>query len=66
MPAYDYKCKECESVITITHSINEPAREHEAHTDDNGGPCDGPLKRLIATGTGFTFEGGTPTPRHYN
>ena len=49
MPAYDYKCKDCNSIVTVVKSISAP------HPENHDG-CGGTLTRLF-TSIGVTFNG---------
>jgi len=61
MPVYLYKCESCGDELEIQHSIKDDAVDRYTHRDG----CDGPLKRLIAGGTSFTWPGGAPTSKTY-
>jgi predicted nucleic acid-binding Zn ribbon protein len=67
MPYYDYKCNECEEELEIQHSIKDDAIEHRTHIKRGGygEKCHGKLTRLISKSTGFTFTGGSPTPKFH-
>jgi len=67
MPVYVYECKTCGEELEIEHSIKEDALKSHPHRDDYlDRDCNGPLKRLIAGGTSFTWPGGAPTPKNYS
>lgn len=51
MPAYDYRCDDCQLTFEYTHSMHDAALKECPH-------CKGErVKRLISTGSGIIFKG---------
>ena len=50
MPTYEYKCLECNHIFEVFQTMNaEPVKECPK--------CNGPVKRLIGSGSGPIFKG---------
>jgi len=50
MPTYDYKCEKCGYEFEAFHSMTEPPLK-------TCPKCQGPVKKLIGTGSGLIFKG---------
>jgi putative FmdB family regulatory protein len=50
MPTYEYKCTKCGNIFERFQSIKEPPQTECPL-------CNGPVRRLIGTGSGIIFKG---------
>ena len=50
MPTYTYRCKGCNDVTEVTHSMNEP-------TQTQCLKCNGEVNRVILPGVAIQFKG---------